>query len=209
MESSGTTTLAKTLAAHYKTVWVPEFGRACWEGRQYLSDQQSWAEWEFVNIARMQQEWEDRLALSANRLLICDTDALATQVWHWRYRKHYSKAVERIAASRSYHLYILTAPDFMFQQDGTRELEHKLEFRMRMHEEFRRTLQANGVRWIEVNGTEDNRKISAISAIDKILTFDPLPYTWSDEVLAQQRSAEKDTFPKKLAPEDGVDFETS
>ncbi|HEX6042108.1 AAA family ATPase [Longimicrobium sp.] len=32
-ESTGKTTLARALARHYETVWVPEFGREYWEGK--------------------------------------------------------------------------------------------------------------------------------------------------------------------------------
>ena len=181
VESSGTTTLARALAKHYQTAWVPEYGRYYWEGRQHTPKATQWGEWEFVNIARAQQRWEDEMATTANRVLICDTDALTTCVWHWRYRQTHSAAVERVADSRDYALYILTAPSFGFVQDGTRELEHDQPLRMSMHAHFRQQLRRKKKRWVEVTGDLTTRMQTITPLIDSLLKFDVLSYTWSAE----------------------------
>ena len=69
-------------------------------------------------IARGQQRLEDDLAARANRVLICDTNALATHVWHRRFIGSYSAQLEGVASERSagYTLYVLTKPDFPFVQ---------------------------------------------------------------------------------------------
>ena len=121
VESSGTTTLARALARQLATAWVPEYGRVYWEGRQHVSGIDSWESDEFARIARGQNASEDDLAHLADRVLVCDTDALATAVWHRRYRGEESSEVRTIARGRTYHLTLLTAPDFPFVQDGTRE----------------------------------------------------------------------------------------
>ena len=41
-ESSGTTTLARDLAAHYRTAWVQEFGRSYYEAKRHLPGPMSW-----------------------------------------------------------------------------------------------------------------------------------------------------------------------
>ena len=181
VESSGTTTLARALAKHYQTVWVPEYGRYYWEGRQHTPNATQWSEWEFVNIARAQQRWEDEMAMSANRVLICDTDALTTCVWHWRYRQSISEAVERVADAREYALYVLTAPSFAFVQDGTRELEHDQPLRQRMHDHFREHLRRKKKRWVEVTGDLTTRMQTVTPLIDSLLKFDSLPYVSSPE----------------------------
>ena len=79
-ESNGTTTLARALAAHYRTVWVPEYGRTYSEGRQHVA--QPWRSDEFVHIATEQIRMEDAIARLANKVLICDTDAFATSIWN-------------------------------------------------------------------------------------------------------------------------------
>ncbi|MEP0873044.1 AAA family ATPase [Trichocoleus desertorum AS-A10] len=163
VESSGTTTLAQALAQHYQTVWVPEYGRWYWEGRRYTPQAEQWESYEFVHIAKGQAAWEEDLALRANRLLVCDTDPLATHVWHRRYRGTYSPAVEQIADSRHYDLYLLTVPDFDFVQDGTREGE---AIRLEMHQWFREVLIQRGKPYITVVGPHEVRMARAIAAID-------------------------------------------
>src|SRR5262245_30498722 len=120
-ESSGTTTLARALAEHYHTVWVPEYGRVYSEGRQYAG--QPWRSDEFVHIATEQIRMEDTLARHANKVLICDTDAFATSIWHERYMGAASDDVRAIAAGRKYDLYVVTDVDIPFVQDDIRDGE--------------------------------------------------------------------------------------
>lgn len=171
VESSGTTTLAQALAQHYQTVWVPEYGRWYWEGRRYTPNQAQWHSYEFLQIARRQAAWEDDLATRANRVVICDTDPLATHVWHKRYLGSFNQAVFEIAAKRHYELYILTAPDFGFVQDGTREGEH---IRQQMHQWFIDVLNQTGKPYIMVEGPHQQRMAHAIQQIDPLLRFEPL-----------------------------------
>lgn len=171
VESSGTTTLAEKLAEYYQTVWIPEYGRWYWEGRRYTPNQEQWDTDEFVKIAQGQIRWEDDLSLQANRLVVCDTDALATHVWHKRYVGHYSEAVEAVADSREYDLYLLTEPDFGFIQDGTREGEH---IRMEMHGWFTDELTRKNHKFIRVTGSHDNRMAQVTEAINKLLQFPKL-----------------------------------
>lgn len=168
VESSGTTTLAQALAQQYQTAWVPEYGRWYWEGRRYTPQAQQWGSYEFVQIAKGQAAWEDDLATQANRLLVCDTDPLATHVWHRRYMGTYSPVLEYIAERRHYDLYILTVPDFGFVQDGTREGEH---IRLEMHQWFIDVLNQKGKRFITVEGSHDQRMADAIAAINSLLVF--------------------------------------
>ena len=172
VESSGTTTLAQALAEHYQTAWVPEYGRFYWEGRRHTGD--DWQTHEFVQIARGQHQLEDDLAHRSNRVLICDTDALATHVWHRRYVGSFSDSTAAIADERSYSLYILTTPDFEFVQDGTRDGE---AIRHEMHGWMRSVLEERASRspYIVVTGGKEARLKAAVTAIDELLTFPILP----------------------------------
>ena len=122
-ESTGKTTLAQQLAEHFGTVWVPEYGREYTEvsvGREAFFDYK-WRNDEFVLIAQKQIELEDQLAKTANRVLICDTDVLATCIWQERYMGAWSPEVEKIAKQRTHDLYLLTDCDIPFAQDGLRD----------------------------------------------------------------------------------------
>jgi NadR type nicotinamide-nucleotide adenylyltransferase len=164
-ESTGTTTLARSLAAHYGTVWVPEYGRMYAEGK-YGSPHPEWHSDEFLHIAEQQVRMEDRLAREADRVLICDTDPLATSVWHERYMEGMSAELVAIARRRRYDMYILTGDEIPFEQDGTRDGEH---VRHAMHRRFERVLEASGKPFIVVRGSREDRLKAAVAAIDPLI----------------------------------------
>lgn len=165
-ESTGTTTLAKDLAKHYKTVWVPEYGRFFSEGKLFGDKNATWRSEEFTKIAKAQCVLEDSLAEASNGLVIVDTDAFATSIWHERYMGTRSQQVESIAAKRHYDLYVLTGDEIPFEQDGTRDGEH---IRHNMHDRFKQRLAEEGKRYIVVTGSREERLRKAIDAIAAIV----------------------------------------
>ena len=78
-ESTGKTSLAKQLASHYKTLWVPEFSREFAESLTY--DNEQITEEDILTIASGQMGLENTLSKVANTILICDTDLLETMVY--------------------------------------------------------------------------------------------------------------------------------
>jgi NadR type nicotinamide-nucleotide adenylyltransferase len=165
-ESTGTTTLARALAKHYGCIWVPEYGREYCQTRTALAGTIGWKTEDFVHIATRQQSAEDAAARRSEALLICDTDALATSVWHERYLGFRSSEVEGLAASRSYALYILTGDDIPFVQDGTRDGEH---VRGWMTRRFREVLAARPEPWLELRGDRRHRLSVAVEYLDSLL----------------------------------------
>jgi nicotinamide riboside kinase len=84
---------------------------------------QRWRSDEFTFIALEQARMEDALAALANRVLVCDTDPLATAIWHERYMGSSSEAVLAIADKRSYDLYVVTDVNIPFARDDIRDGE--------------------------------------------------------------------------------------
>ena len=176
-ESTGTTTLARTLAAHYQTAWVPEYGRTYAEGRP-ANPGQPWRSEEFTHIARAQNALEDRLAETCDGLLICDTDAFATGVWHERYLGTRSADVERLARQSNHDLYIVTGDEIPFVQDGTRDGER---IRHWMHGRFLERLEEDSKPFIVVRGTPEARLKAAVQAIDELGANNSMPMTNRDK----------------------------
>ena len=161
-ESTGKTTLARLLAEHFGTAWVPEHGREYWEGRRYVAPPE-WRSEEFIHIARMQRQSEEGLARTAcSGLLFGDTDALATAVWHRRYLGYDEPELERSAATTTPDAYLLCDLDLPWSQDGTRESR---DHREAMHAGFLRRLRALGVPWRLVSGIGDDRFEAARQAV--------------------------------------------
>ena len=166
-ESTGKTTLASDLARHFDTVWVPEYGRQHAERMLAEHGEYCWRTDDFVTIARTQCAWESTAAREANRLLLCDTDAFATAIWHERYLGFGSSEVEAIAAAgRRPDLYLIPDADTPFVQDGTRDGE---SIRRWMHDRFLARLEAEGRRHLLLSGSFAERFDQAVTAITQLL----------------------------------------
>jgi NadR type nicotinamide-nucleotide adenylyltransferase len=168
-ESTGKTTLAQMLAEEFETVWVPEYGREHWErkvrGLNSLDPPPCWSHEEFVHIAQEQQARENGLARVANRILICDTNAFATGTWYERYFNQRSRDVDAIGARDKVDLYLLTAPDVPFVQDGFRDGER---IRHWMHGRFLQQLEAGETEWGLVDGSFATRSQAAVDAVQSL-----------------------------------------
>jgi HTH-type transcriptional regulator, transcriptional repressor of NAD biosynthesis genes len=166
-ESTGKTTLAQMLADRYQTVWVPEYGREYSERKLAEDGVCYWRSEEFTTIAQTQCERENEAARGANKVLICDTDAFATGVWHRRYMVERSPAVEAITARRRRpDLYLLTDVGAPFVQDGTRDGEAIREW---MHETFVAELTARRLPFRILRGSWQERYNTAVECIDEVI----------------------------------------
>lgn len=163
-ESTGKTTIARALAGHFATAWVPEFGRFYTEGK--LPSGTEWKTEEFVFIAEGQNRLENAYARSANRVLFCDTNAWATRLWHERYMGVMDPRVDALARGRSYDLVLLTDIDTPFEQDGIRDGEH---IRYGMHRRFTQLLEEENVPYVLLSGNHEARMKKAIYACERLL----------------------------------------
>jgi NadR type nicotinamide-nucleotide adenylyltransferase len=169
-ESTGKTTLAEKLAAHFDTAWVPEFGREHWArklaGGTLTDPAPSWTADEFVEIATEQQAREAAAAGHANRVLIADTNAFATGTWYERYHRGRNPRVDAIGTRDKVDLYLLTAPDVLFVQDGFRDGEL---IRGWMDRRFEEQLAAGSTPVIRLEGAYDERFARAIAGVEALL----------------------------------------
>jgi HTH-type transcriptional regulator, transcriptional repressor of NAD biosynthesis genes len=166
-ESTGKTTLAQDLAAHFQTCWVAEYGREYSERKLVAEGGYDFRSEEFAHIAARQCELEEEAARRAHKLLVCDTDAFTTSIWHRRYMGARAPEVEAIAAGhRRADLYLLTDINTPFFQDGTRDGEHVREW---MHEIIVEELRAQARPFRPVSGTRGERLRQAIGYIEELL----------------------------------------
>jgi len=177
-ESTGKTTLAQVLAARLRerggafadTAWVPEAGREVTAeklaaaGPDAAMEALAWDTADFIAIAREQAQREARAARASGPVLVCDTDAFATSIWHERYCGAAAPEVEACGPVPAYHLYLLTHhEDVPFEQDGLRDGEH---LRAWMTARFVDRLAATGRRWQWIRGDRRARETMALAAID-------------------------------------------
>jgi HTH-type transcriptional repressor of NAD biosynthesis genes len=170
-ESTGKSTMAEALARELGTTWVPEHGRYYWRGRRHLADQ-TWHSDEFRRIAAAQRRLEQDLARrSAGGVVIADTDALVTAVWHRRYVGFEDAALESQLADHAPELYLVCCPDFEWVQDGTRE---SCQQRDRMHEAMLRRAKASNANVELLTGAHEQRLARALAVVRPLTVFPPL-----------------------------------
>lgn len=165
-ESTGKTTLAAQLAAHFDTTWVPEYGREYCEHKFAKNPNAGWTSDEFAHIAQTQRERENAAARECNRVLICDTDAFATSIWHERYIGSVSPQVEATARNhRAPDLYLLTDVNTPFVQDGTRDGEAIRDW---MHARFIEKMTQQNRSFALLGGAFERRFEQAVKYVETV-----------------------------------------
>lgn len=160
-ESSGKTMLCKQLAAHFKTLWVPEFSREFMEklNRPYNSD-------DILFTAKEQLKVEEELLLKANEFLFIDTELIIAKVWcedvfgfcpEWIYEK---------IEEKKYDLYLLTKHDLPWEQDPVRENPNRRDyfFNLSLNE-----LETRKFNFEIVSGSGGDRLRNAVKAVENFL----------------------------------------
>ncbi len=159
-ESTGKTTLARDLAAAFDTVWVPEWARV------ELARAGSIASLVWDDIVRGQIACEEALARDAQRVLVCDTDPLATEIWAEALGASWRPSPAATAAPRRYDLTLLLAPDVPWVGDPARFLPGEGEaFFARCEQALQRAQR----RYVVVRGSWDERMATATAAIRSLL----------------------------------------
>ncbi|TCO75791.1 NadR type nicotinamide-nucleotide adenylyltransferase [Plasticicumulans lactativorans] len=163
-ESTGKTTLARTLAARYGEPWVAEFVREhlAAAGRHEVRFD------DLAAIVAGQLDAAARAARRARRLLICDTAPLATAI----YARHYfGRCPPRLLAraradAHRYAVVLLADTDLPFAADPLRD---PAQDRTALRTAFRRTLQRLGIahRWLR--GRDTTRLAAARAAVEAAL----------------------------------------
>lgn len=191
-ESSGKTTLCELLASHYHdkggafgfTPHVPEFGReytysklAIEQGIAFKKKQTKpgmdnlvWSENDFIQIAKVQNEWENEATKKGSPLIICDTDSFATAIWHERYRGNFPKSFQKIIRELPKRLLYVIAneKEVKFAADEIRDGE---SYRTWMREKFESELVKNSFNYIVASGTPEIRTKTVASEIQKRLVW--------------------------------------
>jgi HTH-type transcriptional repressor of NAD biosynthesis genes len=165
-ESTGKTTMAKQLAKHFNTLWVPEYMR------EYL--QQKWdAEGvkctmdDLMPIAEGQMHVENESAKLVDELLICDTNLLEISVYSQYYYNGFCPGqIKKYAKENTYDLYFLTSVDVPWEIDDLRDRPNE---RQKMFRTFEAVLKDYDLHYEVLEGSEIERFESAVKKVIKLL----------------------------------------
>ena len=165
-ESTGKTTLAKRLAAHYNTVWVEEYMREYLQKKWDLAKEVCTPA-DLLPIAEGQMYAENELTKIANKVLFCDTNLLELKVYSEAYYDGFvDPQLLKHALNNWYDIYFLTNIDAPWVKDDLRDKPHDREG---MFEKFKSTLQLNNLPFVILEGSEEERFRKAVSIIDELL----------------------------------------
>ena len=165
-ESTGKSTLCKELAAHYNTVWCPEYAR------EYLLEKgMAYTYEDLTAIAKGQLALEEEVKSKAKEsLLFVDTDMYVMKVWYEVAFQHCPTWILKEIAKSSCDLYLLCNTDLPWTKDSLREYPD-LAMRQRLFYMYKDIMVNSGVAWTEISGKEGQRLQKAITTIDKIVDY--------------------------------------
>jgi NadR type nicotinamide-nucleotide adenylyltransferase len=144
-ESSGKSTLAAALAAHYQTLWVPEYLREFVDTHQRVprSDDQ-------FPIARTQVERETAALALARRFLFCDTTPLMTAIYSRLYFDDVDDALAALVRASNYDATLVAAPDGPWVADGLQR--ESAAVRQHVHQQLLLALDQAAIPFLLVEG---------------------------------------------------------
>jgi NadR type nicotinamide-nucleotide adenylyltransferase len=164
-ESTGKTTLAAQLAAHFGVPCAGEYVRefAAAKGAPLVYD-------DHAALARGQMALEDAAMAEArthgHSLLIHDTDLLSTVVYHWHYHGKCERYLEEAAQARQPNLYLLLDIDVPWVPDGMRDRGTRRE---EVQSLFQETLERFGAPYVRISGSWQERFAAAVRAIEQLV----------------------------------------
>lgn len=158
--STGKSTLTKKLAEHFKTTYMPEYGREYWELNNV---QRRLTPGQLVEIAEIHRDRELELAHEANRFFFIDTNALTTEIFARYYHGDCLPRLRQLSneVKTRYDIVILCGDDIPYDDTFDRSGErNRTEFQKATIQE----LNKRGIDFREARGSISQR-ISEISRI--------------------------------------------
>ena len=161
-ESTGKSTISAQLAAHYKTIWIPEYARSYCEK---LTAPCTWQD--EINMFKGQLELEQAmLPQASNNIVICDTTFITIKIWS---DKMFGKTPEEVLTAlpkHRYDFYLLMNIDLPWEDDPLRDFPNEREYFMNIwHQE----LNALNADYVVISGSYEERLQRGIKAIDQFL----------------------------------------
>ena len=159
-ESTGKTTLAEKLGKFYNTAYVHEVGR---DYTLRYSDQLTVKH--FDELAMEHFLLTEKKALSCNRVLLVDSEAVVTQYYLEMYFGERSALIDEIIARQEFDLWLYLEPDLEWIDDGVR-FAGDPEVREKNNKYLKEMLAGYGIEFVSISGDYNNRFIEAKEAID-------------------------------------------
>jgi NadR type nicotinamide-nucleotide adenylyltransferase len=160
-ESTGKTELARTLAEHFQTVWVPEYARSYVEnlGRPYTRE-------DVGNIARYQLSQEKEFhAKARNGFLFFDTWFIITKIWFDVVYGECPQWITEHISNSPIDLFLVCDTDLPWIPDSVRE--NGGEKRNELMQMYCREIESFGFHYAMVSGSGEDRLKNALKLLEE------------------------------------------
>lgn len=158
-ESTGKSTMARKMAAHFNTEFVPEVAREMITSNEFTTD-------DIVKIGYAQTERVIQKSKSANKLLFCDSDLITTQIYSHYYLHEIPPVLFELEKRVSYDEYVFFDIDVPWVNDGLRDLGSKREV---MRKIFERELHQRKIPFTLIQGDWETRFLLVKGIAEKLL----------------------------------------
>ncbi len=167
-ESTGKSTLSKTLAEHYQTLWCPEYAR-----EYLLQNGTNYSAANLLTIAKGQLELEDVYTRKVQEqykssVLFVDTDMYVMKVWSEYVFGTCDFFILDAIIKRKYDGYLLCNIDLPWVKDELREYPDEKP-RQELFSIYKDLLINQPVPWSLISGTNAERTTAAIEATNQFL----------------------------------------
>lgn len=159
-ESTGKSVMSKKLAEYFHTGFVPEVAREIVSTNEFSLE----------DIVKIGYAYVDRVlekTSSANKILICDTDLITTQIYCRHYLGSVPPVLYELERKICYDKYFLFDIDVPWVADGMRDLS---DSRQSMFEVFKHELEIRRISYLLVQGNYEEREAFVKSELNRIIT---------------------------------------
>lgn len=193
-ESTGKTTLAKQLATHFESSWIPEFAREYlqekWDRSQEICEPK-----DLLPIAIGQMKLENQaLSLDAN-YLFADTNLMCTKVFSEIYYGFCDPVLDKAARKHKYDLFFLTDIDVPFEKDDLRD---KPDEREMLLQKFEEALIENKKPYILLSGNQEERFEKAVTILNDLEKLKALGFNSYDFIQIYNQGISVDSVGDQL-----------
>lgn len=134
-ESSGKTTLVRSMAKLFSTSWVEEYGRTyCMQ--EIGGDETLLSSSDYINIAFTHKTEEQKALARANKVFFIDSNAFVTEFYHNLYEGYSNNVVSNIAENEEYDLILYLTDETTWVDDGLRLNGDKRQETKKMFEDM-------------------------------------------------------------------------
>lgn len=162
-ESTGKTSIASALTAHYSGLLIPEYARSYvneLKTKYTYEDIVNIANWQFIQMKANKNKYD-------GQLVFFDTYLIITKIWLIWFAGKYPTWIDDAILDTCDSLYLLCATDIEWTPDSVRE--NGGEARERLFLEYKSELEKFKLNYVIVNGIDEQRITNAKNFVDDYL----------------------------------------